>query len=251
MSSKQIASAPEAEFSTLKPQPSGVSTYLRQIKDKRLALFKDRPARAFTLSARLFGPRTLIRTACVHWSVLLCVIVSVVDVAVVEAFLGEDDELRETLTNSSSGVAILGGLLSFVLVFRTNVCYSRWWEGRCLWGGAIFSTIHICQQGCAWISDARLRRRLVHTVVVFAWASKAMLRGNFLEDEVEEGRALVERGLLDQEELDEIARCIGWQPYYVLDVRPLPAPPPVACIPARRLTWTSPSPRARDRQSGT
>ena len=141
MSSKQIASAPEAEFSTLKPQPSGVSTYLRQIKDKRLALFKDRPARAFTLSARLFGPRTLIRTACVHWSVLLCVIVSVVDVAVVEAFLGEDDELRETFSNSSSGVAILGGLLSFVLVFRTNVCYSRWWEGRCLWGGAIFSTI--------------------------------------------------------------------------------------------------------------
>ena len=55
MSSKQIASAPEAEFSTLKPQPSGVSTYLRQIKDKRLALFKDRPARAFTLSAT--GPQ--------------------------------------------------------------------------------------------------------------------------------------------------------------------------------------------------
>ena len=71
-------------------------------------------------------------------------------------------------------------------------------------------------------------------MVVFAWATKAMLRGNFLEDEVEEGRALVERGLLDQEELDEIARCIGWQPYYVLDVRPLPAPPPVACIPSPR-----------------
>ena len=234
MSGKQIASAPEEEeFSTLKLQPSRVSSYLRQIKDKRLALFKDRPAHAFSVTARLFGPRTLIRTACVHWSVLLCVVMTVVDVAVIEEFLGEDDELRETLTNSSSGVAILGGLLSFVLVFRTNVCYSRWWEGRCLWGGAIFSTIHICQQGCAWISDARLRRRLVHTVVVFAWASKAMLRGNFLEDEVEEGRALVERGLLDQEELDEIARCIGWQPYYVLDVRPLPALPPVACIPSR------------------
>ena len=131
MSSKQIASAPEEEaFSTLKSQPSRVSTYLRQIKDKRLALFKDRPARAFGLTARLFGPRTLIRTACVHWSVLLCVIVTVVDVALVEEFLGEDDELRETFSNSSSGVAILGGLLSFVLVFRTNVCYSRWWEGR-------------------------------------------------------------------------------------------------------------------------
>lgn len=30
--------------------------------------------------------------------------------------------------------AVLGGVISFLLVFRTNSAYDRWWEGRKLWG---------------------------------------------------------------------------------------------------------------------
>lgn len=30
--------------------------------------------------------------------------------------------------------AILGAALSFIMVFRTNTAYSRWWEARLLWG---------------------------------------------------------------------------------------------------------------------
>ena len=29
---------------------------------------------------------------------------------------------------------VLGGALSFLMVFRTNTAYSRWWEARLMWG---------------------------------------------------------------------------------------------------------------------
>jgi len=29
---------------------------------------------------------------------------------------------------------VMGSALSFIIVFRTNAAYSRWWEGRLLWG---------------------------------------------------------------------------------------------------------------------
>ena len=33
--------------------------------------------------------------------------------------------------------AILGFVLSMLLVFRTNSAYERWWEGRRIWGNTV------------------------------------------------------------------------------------------------------------------
>ena len=41
--------------------------------------------------------------------------------------------------------------------------------------------------------------------ITFAYACKALLRGNSLDDEEEEGARLVEEGLLSQAELDVIS----------------------------------------------
>jgi len=48
------------------------------------------------------------------------------------------------LTNTNSYVrnislmhTLLGFVISFLLVFRTNTAYERWWEGRKLWGGLV------------------------------------------------------------------------------------------------------------------
>lgn len=39
---------------------------------------------------------------------------------------------------------LLGFVISFLLVFRTNTAYERWWEGRRLWGALVnLSLIHI------------------------------------------------------------------------------------------------------------
>jgi len=129
-----------------------------------------------------------------------------------------DAAIHDYLENSAAVAAVYGGFLSFVLVFRTNVCYARWWEGRCLWGQLIFAAVQLSQQGAAWIDDESRKLRLVNMTVVFAWACKAQLRGHTLQSEPEEGRALVERGLLEEAELEEISEQSGWQPYYCLDV---------------------------------
>ena len=55
------------------------------------------------------------------------------------------------VTASSPAVGTLGALFSFALVFRTNICYARWWEGRSLWGQIIINSIRICQQSRLWI----------------------------------------------------------------------------------------------------
>lgn len=106
--------------------------------------------------------------------------------------------------------------LSFIITFRTQACYARWWEGRCLWGALLFACIHLSQQCCGWISDGALKRRVVHMIITFVWASKAQLRDHSIEEA--DGLQLVERGLLEAAELRTISAQVGWQPYYCLDV---------------------------------
>jgi len=129
-----------------------------------------------------------------------------------------DEEWQENLNHSSRSVSIMGGFLSFALVFRTNVCYSRWWEARSAWGKLVYSTIHCAQQGRSWIADDHLASRFLVMNIVFAYASKALLRNNSLASEVEEGPSLVSAGIIQQGELDAINSQSGWQPYYCIDV---------------------------------
>ena len=42
-----------------------------------------------------------------------------------------------------SKVVVIGGFLSFLLVFRTNTCYARWWEARCHWGNIVYAALAI------------------------------------------------------------------------------------------------------------
>ena len=63
----------------------------------------------------------------------------------------------------------LGGFLSFALVFRTNICYARWWEGRCLWGSLIYAAINVVQQGRTWIHDENRLHRLACAAIAFGY----------------------------------------------------------------------------------
>ncbi|KAL7529637.1 hypothetical protein ACHAWF_003060, partial [Thalassiosira exigua] len=121
------------------------------------------------------------------------------------------------LSESKSAIATLGAFYSFALVFRTNICYARWWEGRTLWGTIIVGAIRITQQGRLWIDDDALFDRLCCLAITFSYACKAHLRGNSIKDEDEDGAKLVCRGILTQEELDAIDKFSSWQPYYCID----------------------------------
>mmetsp|Transcript_38030 Transcript_38030/g.64998 ORF Transcript_38030/g.64998 Transcript_38030/m.64998 type:complete len:433 (+) Transcript_38030:1-1299(+) len=121
------------------------------------------------------------------------------------------------LPESKGAIATLGAFYSFALVFRTNICYARWWEGRTLWGTLIVYSIRIAQQGHLWIENEALSHRLGYLAVTFAYACKAQLRGNKIEHDEEDGPELVRKGIISQEEMDVIARQTAWQPYYCID----------------------------------
>ena len=121
------------------------------------------------------------------------------------------------VTASSPAVGTLGALFSFALVFRTNICYARWWEGRSLWGQIIINSIRICQQSRLWIHCEQLNDRIDCLAITFAFACKAMLRGNSIGSADEDGNGLVRRGVLAQEELDQISSDSAWQPFYCID----------------------------------
>ena len=75
------------------------------------------------------------------------------------------------------------------------------------------------QSGRTWLRQHEdLSERLLKTIIVFAFASKAQLRGLQPHDQLSDGKQLVERGLLDELELDDMASQEGWQPWYCLDV---------------------------------
>mmetsp|Transcript_4203 Transcript_4203/g.6375 ORF Transcript_4203/g.6375 Transcript_4203/m.6375 type:complete len:469 (+) Transcript_4203:86-1492(+) len=121
------------------------------------------------------------------------------------------DEWKDKLQVSTLAVAVLGAFLSFALVFRTQTCYARWWEGRTQWGIMIYASIHTAQQGRSWIRDEELVEDFLVYCILFSYTCKAMLRGNSLAHEAEEGPELVKSGMLSQQELDDIVEC-GWQP---------------------------------------
>eukprot|EP00984_Skeletonema_dohrnii_P010664 scaffold4179_cov71-Skeletonema_dohrnii-CCMP3373.AAC.5 len=127
------------------------------------------------------------------------------------------NEWLSFISDSKPAIGTLGAFYSFALVFRTNICYSRWWEGRVLWGTIIVSSIRMAQQAHLWIKEPALVHRLSCLSIIFAYCCKAHLRGLGLDDDTEGGSKLLRKGVISQEELDLISRQSGWQPYYCID----------------------------------
>ena len=106
-----------------------------------------------------------------------------------------DGAAMQFVTTSRSALGFFAAFAGFILVFRTQICYGRWWEGRCLWGKLIFASISISQQAGCWFRSRDGLRKLCRAVVCFAYASKNQLEGNDLgHDRV----YLQERALLDE-----------------------------------------------------
>ena len=72
---------------------------------------------------------------------------------------------------------VLGGALSFIVVFRTNTAYSRWWEARMLWG-AVNNNIRsvVCRATTMLKSDAAYTQ-MVTEFMAYAVLLKNHLRG--------------------------------------------------------------------------
>ncbi|CAM9274481.1 unnamed protein product [Ascophyllum nodosum] len=115
------------------------------------------------------------------------------------------------ILDSSAGKT-LTAILAFLIVFRTNQSYNRWWEGRILWGKMHSSCVELSQQAAVWIDDPRLARRIMNFAVAFAYTVKKVLRREPLRAEDLEG-------IVDPAEVTRM-ECLPLQakPYYCTDV---------------------------------
>jgi putative membrane protein len=73
---------------------------------------------------------------------------------------------------------LAGMALSLLLVFRTNTSYSRFWEGRTLWGGIVNDTRNLARAARPFFeNDAPLYRALLQWTVCFPYATAGALQG--------------------------------------------------------------------------
>lgn len=87
-------------------------------------------------------------------------------------------------------LGVVGGALGIFVSFRTNNAYSRWWEGRQLWGKLVNSSRHFALQVLSYLQPTdgvdlpRVKREIVLRHAVFVHALRAHLRKqNVLADE--------------------------------------------------------------------
>ncbi len=82
------------------------------------------------------------------WIIAICAYAAVVAWLELEYWQpGENHRIR----NISQMHALLGFVISFVLVFRTNTAYERWWEGRKLWGALVNNSRNLAMKLAAML----------------------------------------------------------------------------------------------------
>jgi putative membrane protein len=73
---------------------------------------------------------------------------------------------------------VAGGVLSLLLVLRTNAGNERWWEGRKLWGGIVNQSRNLVVAALSYgPADPAWRWRIARLTAAFAHASRRSLRG--------------------------------------------------------------------------
>lgn len=73
---------------------------------------------------------------------------------------------------------VAGGVLSLLLVLRTNAGYERWWEGRRIWGDIVNRSRNLAVAALGYgPDDPAWRREIVGRTAAFAHAARQSLRG--------------------------------------------------------------------------
>ena len=91
--------------------------------------------------------------------------------------------LKPLLTMPMDAHVVLGGALSFLVVFRTNSAYDRWWEARNAWQTLISSCRAIGAQVAPALRDEKAHEAVCMQLVAFAVALKAWLREEPIQSE--------------------------------------------------------------------
>lgn len=88
----------------------------------------------------------------------------------------EKELFHAQFSNTTTIHAMVGFVLSMLLVFRTNTAYDRWWEGRKAWGGFVNNSRNLAIKLNSMVSGKAERLRLKLLLQNYVIASKSHLR---------------------------------------------------------------------------
>ena len=94
--------------------------------------------------------------------------------------------------------SIMGIVLGFFLVFRSNGAYDRWWEGRKTWGALVNNSRNMAMKFAVMVPAKHTHRQLItNCIVAYPKVLKEHLRSGMDEDEVKELRNELKLDLID------------------------------------------------------
>ena len=73
--------------------------------------------------------------------------------------------------------------LSFLVVFRTNASYDRWWEARCAWQTVITTCRTLGAMTVPALADENARELMAGQIMAFVIALKAFVRDEKISEE--------------------------------------------------------------------
>ena len=93
----------------------------------------------------------------------------------------------EQLKTLSFPTGVIGTALAFLIGFRNNSAYDRWWEARKIWGKLINDSRHFSLKTIGFLSNQRneklsaeeiksAQKRLIYRHIAFVWAVNKHLR---------------------------------------------------------------------------
>ncbi len=117
----------------------------------------------------------------------------------------------EQLKTLSFPTGVIGTALAFLIGFRNNSAYDRWWEARKIWGKLINDSRHFSLKTIGFLSNQRneklsaeeiksAQKRLIYRHIAFVWAVNKHLRKLEWKNTIKEFISEQEFNLLKKEQ---------------------------------------------------
>jgi ion channel-forming bestrophin family protein len=89
----------------------------------------------------------------------------------------ENEVFHATFKNTTAIHALVGFVLSLLLVFRTNTAYERWWDGRKIWGSITNDSRALAMKINALLKEKEDKKIFEILIVNYCFALQEHLRG--------------------------------------------------------------------------
>jgi putative membrane protein len=97
---------------------------------------------------------------------------------------------HDTFELPSPAATIIGAALGIFASFRASAAYSRWWEGRQLWGRLVNVSRLFASQVVAYVTDEAARRQVLVRHILYVHVLRCQLRDDDPFDDEHVKRAL-------------------------------------------------------------